>query len=299
MTATLALGCYRLPPAALPHAARRAAASPAAWVDTAPNYRCGQRTLAPLLADLPRLRVGTKAGFLTTATARAAHAAGVVPSPHVRHCIAAPYVAWQLERNRAELGRERLDALFLHNPEQHQGLAELHAVLRESFAVLEEAVHAGHLACYGVAAWDGFADGAFSIERLDHLAAEAAGTREHHLRAVQLPVSLVMDHYLGQALRGRGPIPEAAARGWRVQASAPLHGGELTTMPLEDIAARLRPGATIASACLAAAASCPGVDNVLMSTANPAHWSDALAAVSEPVPAPVLQEVLDVLASPL
>ncbi|MGW4750593.1 aldo/keto reductase, partial [Streptomyces sp. NPDC004290] len=63
MTAQLALGTYRCQ--AIPEAAARAAASGAQWIDTAPNYATGQAQtlLAPILADRPRVRIATKAGF--------------------------------------------------------------------------------------------------------------------------------------------------------------------------------------------------------------------------------------------
>src|SRR5438309_2150761 len=59
---------------------------------------------------------------------------------------------------------------------------------------------------YGVATWSGFTEGAFTVPELLGLAVEAAGSHEHHIGAVQLPVSLVMDHALGHALDGRGPL---------------------------------------------------------------------------------------------
>ncbi|MFF3242492.1 hypothetical protein ACFYWY_01885 [Streptomyces sp. NPDC002870] len=69
----------------------------------------------------------------------------------IGHSIAAPYVRWQLERNRAELGRHRLDTVFLHNPERTTRPDQLYDQLRAAFAVLEEAAAAGHLTTYGIA----------------------------------------------------------------------------------------------------------------------------------------------------
>ncbi|WP_328436241.1 hypothetical protein OHA71_49245 [Streptomyces sp. NBC_00444] len=134
---------------------------------------------------------------------------------------------------------------------------------------------------------------------LDRLASEAAGSTEHHLRAIQLPVSLVMDTHLGEALHGRGPIIQAADRGWDVHASAPLHGGELLTLATPEVAALVRDDAGTAAACLAAAASCPGVTRVLLATGNPAHWDDALTVTGAPaIPPHRLRTALDVLATP-
>jgi hypothetical protein len=60
------------------------------------------------------------------------------------------------------------------------------------------------------------------------LAAEAVGG-QHHMVAVQLPVSLVTMTPITQALEGRGPLAAAARAGLRVMTSAPLHGGETTS----------------------------------------------------------------------
>ena len=301
MSATLGLGTHRVKEVAA--AARRAATSPAPWIDTAPNYLDGQAHagLAPVLAEHPELPVATKAGFLRGPALTAARAAGVIDARDAAagHSLAAPYVRWQLDHNRAELGRERLDALFLHNPERTAQPHLLHAQLREALEVLEHAVADGAVAAYGIATWDAFTDGALTVADLDRLAAEAAGGREHHLRVLQLPVSLVAADALDAALAGRGPILEAAGRGWSVHASAPLHGGELPHLATPDLAALLRPGLDVTSACLLAAASCPGVSKLLLSASTAAHWDAALATLAEaPIPSTTLRSVLDVLATP-
>ncbi|MFE2035927.1 aldo/keto reductase [Streptomyces scopuliridis] len=306
MTVALGLGTYRIDGERLADAALRAAGcSPSpGWIDTAPNYCHGHahRLLSPALAAYPGVGVGTKVGFLTATTGRVARAAGVVDEADAvaGHSLNAPYVAWQMDRNRSELGRQCLDLAFLHNPERTTQPDRLKHQLREGFAVLEAAVDAGHVASYGVATWGGFTDGAFTVPVLDQLATEAAGTQQHHLRAVQLPVSLVMADAFAEALRGRGPIQEAAERGWQVQASAPLHGGELPTVATKEVAALIKPGFSVAAACVAAVASCPGVSMVLLSSGVTEHWYEALATLAEPpIPHENLRTVLDVLATPV
>ncbi|MFJ9855496.1 aldo/keto reductase [Streptomyces sp. NPDC101150] len=269
-------------------------------MDTAPNYLAGRahRLLAPVLAEHGDLRVSTKVGFPAPGAA-AAVAAGAFDAEAARrgYSLAAGYVGWQVERNRATLGRCCLDTVFLHNPERTGDRAALPLVLREAFAVLEAAVAAAQVAAYGIATWSGFTEHFFTIPQLDRLAAEAAGTPNHHLRAVQLPVSLVQTDTLHQALEDRGPIRAAAERGWQVFASAPLHGGELVTAATEELAALLRPGLTVAQACLLAAASCPGLTKVLLSASNPAHWESACAELAQPaIPPPILRKVCDALA---
>lgn len=300
MSAALGLGTYRIGAEYLAVAAERAAVAPDPWIDTAPNYCAGaaHRLLAPSLAAHPHLRVATKTGYLTPHTARAAVAAGLPVTEDTRHSLTPSLVRWQAERARSELGRNRLDAVFVHNPEHLSG-DHLPAALREAFTILEEQAAAGHITAYGIATWSGFTHGRFTVADLDRIARDAAGTPHHHLRLLQLPVSLVEDTAFAQALLGRGPIAHATDRGWSVHASAPLHGGVLAQLDGgRELAELLRPGATTAEASLAAVGSCPGVERVLLSTTRTEHWDKALAALTHaPLPAASLRKVLRELAT--
>ncbi|MEF9886765.1 aldo/keto reductase [Streptomyces sp. P9-A4] len=300
MTATLALGTYRVPANRMNQAAEHAANAPMPWVDTAPNYCDGtaHQLLAPALAAHPRLRVATKTGYLTPKEIRAAAADGIPIPADARHSLDPAVVDWQVERARAELGRARLDTMFVHNSE-HLPDDQLAAGLRDAFAILEEKVACGRIASYGVAVWNGFTDGRFTVATLNRLAQIAAGSHDHHLTTIQLPVSLIEATALAQALLGRGPIAHAVDHGWHVHASAPLHGGELARLDGgAELAGLIRPGTTIAEAALAAVASCPGIERVLVSTADPRHWDRALTALAhDPVPATTLRSVLRVLAT--
>ncbi|WP_328983099.1 aldo/keto reductase [Streptomyces mirabilis] len=301
MTADLALGTYRCQ--AIPEAAVCAAAS-GAWIDTAPNYATGQAQtlLAPALAAHPALNVSTKTGYFTAATGTDAVNTGVLTEDQAAagHSLAPDYVRWQTGRNRAQLGRDRLDLTLLHNPERtHPGdRPALHCAIRDAFEVLEGETAAGNVAGYGIATWAGLEEEAFTVGELLALAAEAAGG-QHHLAAIQLPVSLVMMTPIVQALDGRGPLPAAAGAGLRVMASAPLHGGELPGMVDQELADLIRPGLTPAQACVLAVASCPGVTNVLLAASGAPHWKEAAAAVAQPsLTAAQLREITVVLASP-
>jgi aryl-alcohol dehydrogenase-like predicted oxidoreductase len=245
VTTQLASGTYRC--RAIPEGAVRAAASGAQWIDTAPNYATGraQSLLAPVLSSRPKVRIATKTGFFTAATgADAVHAAVRTEDQAVAgHSLAPDYVRWQMGRNREQLGRRRLELVLLHNPERaHPGNRPvLHQAIRDGFAVLEEEAAAGRLAGYGIATWAGLEAEAFTVAQLLALAAEAAGG-QHHLVAVQLPVSMVMMTRFVQALHGRGPLPAAVGAGLRVMASAPLHGGEVPGMVDRELADLIRPG---------------------------------------------------------
>lgn len=298
--ASLGLGTYRLRPPAVADAAVRAAEDPGtAWVDTAPNYLGGraQSLLAPALARHP-VPVSTKVGFVAQGAGTAAIVAGVLSAAEVGtgHSLSPAFVRWQCAQNRAELGRARLNTVFVHNPERAAG--DSNEALLRAFTALEEEVEAGTLDAYGVATWEGFDTGVFSVPNLDRMASLAAGTEDHHLRAVQLPVSLVTATAFTQALDHRGPIAQAAERGWQVFASAPLYGGELTELATRELADLIRPDLNVSQACLLAVASCPGVTRVLLSASTPSHWAEGRAALREPpVPVPTLRKVLDVLAS--
>ncbi|MFB7852693.1 aldo/keto reductase [Streptomyces sp. NPDC056053] len=301
MTAKLALGTYRCQ--AIPQAAARAAAWGTEWIDTAPNYATGraQTLLAPALAAHPRMRIATKTGFFTTAAGADAVNDGALTKDQAAagHSLAPDYVRWQIRRNRAQLGRDRLDLVLLHNPERaHPGdRPALHRAIRDAFAALEEAATAGHVTGYGIATWAGLEEEAFTVEELLALAGEAAGG-QHHLAALQMPVSLVMITPIVQALNGQGPLPAAAGADLRVMASAPLHGGELPGMVVQELADLIRPGLTPAQACTLTTASCPGVTDVLLAASSAPHWKEAADAVAQPaLTTATLREITDVLTS--
>ncbi len=300
MTAALALGTYRV--RAVEQAARTALASGAVWVDTAPNYAHGQAhlELAPVLADHPQAGVSTKTGFHTAEQGRAAVAAGVL-SPEragVGHCLAPVFVRWQTEQSLSVLGRASM--VFVHNPERAVrggDRAQLHSELREVFNVLEDFAQAGRIGGYGVATWSGLASGAFTVPELVRLARQTAGSDSHHFTGLQLPVSLVMADPITQGLTGVGPLVEARHLGVATFGSAPLHGGELPELMTPELVELIRPGLSAPAAALLVAASCPGLDVVLLSASSAQHWEDAALALAEPLDVDRLGKVLDVLAT--
>lgn len=295
MTASLGLGTYRV--RAVEQAARTACADGLVWIDTAPNYADAHRLLCPVIADHPRAMVATKTGFFTKAEGKAAVQAGVLTSEEASagHSLRRAFIRWQTDRSLAALGRA--DLVFVHNPERaHLDLVDLHARLREVFAVLEEFTTVGRIGGYGVATWSGLLRDVFTVPELLGLAKEAAGSGEHHLRAVQQPVSLVMAQPIALALDGRGPLVQARAAGLITFGSAPLHGGELATLTTPELAQFISPGASPAAACLLAAASCPSLDVVLLSASTKQHWNAAKDVIASPLEPGQLRKVTDVLA---
>lgn len=302
MTAALALGTYRCRDVAV--SAALAVAAGARWIDTAPNYAHGraEAALRPILEAHPEVGLSTKVGFVTEQAAQDALEQRVLTpwdTAH-EHSLDPRYIEWQVERSRRDLGRPRLDTVFLHNPERtHPGdRDELQRALRRAFLALEFQAAVGNIDGYGIATWSGFADDAFTVAELFSLAAQASGGRPPRLSAIQLPVSLVHLAPLVQALAGHGPVADAHRAGLEVFVSAPLHGGELPDLATDDLAAFIRPGLSRAAACLHAVASCPGVTRVLLSASTRAHWREAAHAFDlAPLETTRLREIADVLAT--
>ncbi|MEY9997729.1 aryl-alcohol dehydrogenase-like predicted oxidoreductase [Streptomyces sp. V4I8] len=298
MSAVLGLGTYRVRD--VTKAAHLACGAGAAWIDTAPNYQNGRahRELPPVIADHPGVRVSTKAGFISGHQRQAAVATGVLPPQAAAsgHSLAPRFLRWQTARSLVHL--RRVDLVFVHNPERvGDDRDAVHTALREAFTVLEDFARGGRIGGYGVATWSGFDIGAFTVPELLALAREAAGGPDHHLRAVQLPVSLVAVRPITLALDGRGPLVQARAAGLTTFGSSPLHGGELPGLVTPELVDFIRPGASPAGACLLAAASCPSLDVVLTSVSTEAHWLEAQGALALPLDAHRLREVADVLAA--
>lgn len=256
MTAALSLGTYRV--RTVDQAARTALAAGSPWVDTAPNYAHGRahEELRPVLGEYPTVRVATKTGFFTEEQGRTALAEGVLTREEAAngHSLERGFVRWQTERSLAALGR--VDLVFVHNPEHRGhglGRDDSRWRVREAFTTLEEFAHAGRIGGYGVATWSGLTAGAFSVPKLLALARQAAGSAEHHFTGLQMPVSLIMDDMIRQALSGGGPLAQAKDAGLITFGSAPLHGGDLLDAMTPELVDFIRPGLSAAAAALLAA----------------------------------------------
>ncbi|MGW9497834.1 aldo/keto reductase [Streptomyces prasinus] len=269
------------------------------WVDTAPNYASGtaEASLRPVLEACPQVRVSTKVGFVPDSDRPAARDAGVLPHDRDRgHCLARSYIAWQLARSRARLGRAP-DLVFVHNPEHDRAdRTDLARTLTEAFEKLERSADAGDIGGYGVATWSGLSSGMFTVSDLTTLA-ETVGGPHHHFRAVQFPVSLVHLTVVADALDGRGALVEAQEAGLDVFTSAPLGGGgELLGAMTDELVRVIDPAASPAQAALLVTLSAPGVSRVPLSASTPAHWADAVgAAACEHLSPDRLRKVIDVL----
>jgi len=142
------------------------------------------------------------------------------------HCLAPAFLRAQVERSRANLGVQRIDVYYLHNPEaqlRSVDRAEFLARLRAAFELLEALCDEGWIGVYGTATWDGYrvppdAREHLSLRTLVALAHEVAG-ESHRFRVVQAPYNIVMpEAALAETQEGAPPDDEVApAAPWDVR----------------------------------------------------------------------------------
>lgn len=210
------------------------------------------------------------------------------------HVMSPAYLKKQIDVSRKNLGVETIDLYYVHNPETQLGRVsrdEFRARLRDAFVSLEEAVIQQKIRCYGVATWNAFRVGAESREAValsDVLgAAEDAGGKEHHFRAVQLPFNFAMPEALvkaTQTLAGRSvPLLRAASEhDLMVFASASLLQGQLTEDLPEEITKHFPRLRTDAQRAIQFVRSTPGITCALVGMSQAGHVEENLSTASAP-----------------
>lgn len=207
------------------------------------------------------------------------------------HCLAPGFIADCLRRSRANLGVDRVDVFYLHNPEQQ--LASLTPErlmdrLTEAFTLLEARALAGEIGVYGISTWQGFrvppgARGHLSMHELLAIA-QRVGGEAHHFRAVQLPLSLAMPEAVRvptQELPGQGlvtALEAAAALGLTVMTSAPLMQGQLAQGLPPTLHALFPSLRSDAQRAIGFVRSMPGVATTLVGMKRAAHVQENLGA---------------------
>lgn len=285
--------------------------------DTAINYRhmlaerCVGKAVHRLLhSGVPRqaLLIASKGGYITHDAADARSwddyvrqeylVSGLISAEEMSraHSINPRFIRHQIEQSLDNLRLETVDIYYLHNPEE--ALAGLGAKaarqsLAATFAVLEEAVAAGRIGCYGLATWDGMR---VAKEDPRHLAlatavaaaGDAAGGGRHHLAVIQLPFNIrdrqaatLPTQKLGRALL---PALKAAEElGLYVMTSASvLQGAEIP----EAAESRLRaaaPGYSLVTAALQLARSAPGAGTALVGMRRIQSVEEAMAVARMPL----------------
>lgn len=285
--------------------------------DTAINYRhmlaerCVGKAVQRLVnSGIPRqgLLIASKGGYITHDAAGSRNWDDYVRQEYLEpglisaaemsraHAINPRFIRHQIERSRDNLKLETVDIYYLHNPEE--ALAGLGAKasrqrLTETFAILEEAVAAGKIGCYGLATWDGLRVAKHDPRHLSLATAvaaarDAAGSGEHHLAVIQLPFN-IRDHQaatLPTQRVGRALLPAlqaAEALGLYVMTSASvLQGAEI---PQAD-ESRLRaaaPGHSLVTAALQLARSTSGVGTALVGMRRIHSVEEAMAVAQMPL----------------
>jgi aryl-alcohol dehydrogenase-like predicted oxidoreductase len=156
------------------------------------------------------------------------------------HCLKPRFLENQVSRSLENLGAQRIDLYYLHNPEQQLDALpreDFRTLMLDAFTQMESEVAAGRIGFYGCATWNGFRVPAthrshLSLSELAAIATEAGG-KDHHFRAIQLPVNLAMTEAIRtptQQLNGKAlPLLDAARElGVAVFASASLMQSQLS-----------------------------------------------------------------------
>lgn len=285
--------------------------------DTAINYRhmkaercVGNAVQRLVKSGIPReaLLVATKGGYITHDAADSRNFDDYVRQEYMEpglisaeemtrsHAINPRFICHQIEQSLSNLNLETVDIYYLHNPEEANaalGEKEFRKALTKTFAVLEEAVAAGKIGCYGLATWDGLrvpADDPRHLSLATAIAAarEAAGTGQHHLAVIQLPFNIRDNQALTLPTQkvGRVLLPAlkaAEALGLYVMTSASvLQGAEIPAVDESRLQAAA-PGHSLITAALQVTRSAPGVGTALVGMRRIHSVEEALAVAHMPV----------------
>ncbi|MGQ9839113.1 MAG: aldo/keto reductase [Anaerolineae bacterium] len=213
------------------------------------------------------------------------------------HCMAPNFLSQQIAFSLRNTRLRTIDVYFIQNPETQLAFVDRTTFRRRlqlAFARLEEEVASGRIGCYGIATWEALrrppmAADYMSLENVVRLAVEVAGA-DHHLRAVQLPLSVVMSEAAtlrNQPVRNSLLTALGAAQelGLLVFASAALGQGLPTNRPIELLAEAFPQAPAGMQRVLQFARSLPGVTTALFGSLQPAHVRDILQLAGRP-PAP-------------
>lgn len=279
--------------------------------DTAVNYRhmqsercVGEAVRRLARCGIPReaLLVSTKGGYVTHDGAGARNWDEFVRQEYVEsglisteemargHSIGAEFIRRQLRHSLDNLGLETIDVYYLHNPEEalaSLGQKEVARRLTASFAVLEDAVAAGRIGCYGLATWHALRvppedPRHLSLAGAVRCAKSAAGCADHHLRVVQMPFNVTHHEAmsLGTQKVGRSTLSAldaARALDLYVMTSAGALQGAGIPAALAASLQEAAPGHALTTAALHVARSTAGVGTALVGMRRIESVEEALA----------------------
>ncbi len=284
--------------------------------DTAINYRhmqaercVGNAVRRLVKSGIPReaLLISTKGGYITHDAAGSLSWDDYVRQEYLEpglisaeemsrgHAVNPRFIRHQIDQSLSNLKLETVDIYYLHNPEEALaglGAKEFRKLLTKTFAVLEEAVAARKIGCYGLATWDGLRVAKddprhLSLATAVAAARDAAGTGEQHLAVIQLPFN-IKDH---QALTlptqkvGRALLPAlkaAEALGLYVMTSASVMQGAQIPEADESPLRAAAPGYSLITAALQVSRSTQGVGTALVGMRRIHSVEEALAVAHMP-----------------
>ena len=231
-------------------------------IDTAINYRFqrSERSIGAALTDLDargikrdEIIVATKGGFIPFDGAPPKDVRAYFEETFVQpgiatfadvvagcHCMTPRYLLNQLDVSLKNLQLDCVDIYYVHNPETQLGKierSEFNRRLLLAFEAMESAVTAGKTRFYGTATWNSYrnppdAKDYMSLAEVVGLA-EKAGGKDHHFKAIQLPLNLGMTEALSssnQRIKEKEItiLDSAQALGVTVMCSASVLQGQLT-----------------------------------------------------------------------
>ncbi len=286
-------------------------------IDSAVNYRAqrSERVIGKVLGDLiqagalkrEEVFISTKGGFIpfdgiypkdvNAYFEKTFLEPGILRAEDIVqgcHAMTPEYLEYSLGRSRFNLGLETIDLFYLHNPEtqlEETGVDEFYARLRKAFEFLEKKVEEGKIRMYGTATWNGFRihrdqKGYLSFEKV-WKAAEEAGGKNHHFKAIQLPYNLGMpEAFTNQNQHADGAfistIEWAIKKDILIFTSASLFQGRLAASLPQQIKT-LFPGCPNgASAALQFVRSTPGVTSALVGMKSTVHVDENLTVANIP-----------------
>jgi len=210
------------------------------------------------------------------------------------HCLAPKFLKLQIEHSLENMGLASFDFFFLHNPEiqlEEKNPLEFEELLLKAFEALEEKVQKKEIHNYGITSWKGFrakkeTKYCLNLSYLLSLA-EKIGGKNHHFRAIQVPINLIMleafkiKNQPKEEDRYQTIMEAAQELHISVFAFAPLMEGQIFHLPPRVFDKLPQESSTTLSA-LQVVSSHPAVVSILMGMKDPIHIKENLKLLQMP-----------------
>ena len=215
------------------------------------------------------------------------------------HCMTPKYLMHQLDCSRKNMGVDKIDVYYIHNPEtQLEAVSreEFYLRIRQAFESLERAASDGKISSYGCATWNAFrmppeADDHISLQVLVQTAREIAGD-SHRFKVVQLPFNLAMPEALvspSQEMDSKriSALEAAQELGLTVFTSVPIFQGRLSYGLPAELHTRFPGISTDAQRAIQFVRSAPQVAAPLVGMSRKEHVRENLELLRKPPLTPI------------